>query len=263
MRIEDLDPPREIEGASGAILTSLETHGFEFPSPLFQSSRLAAYDELIQQLLDQGLAYRCACSRKEIEAAARRGTTGLIYPGNCREGLSTTVRPATSVRVYTDNSDTLFTDGLQGDQRCQLESASGDFLIRRGDGLTAYQLAVVADDHAQGITEVIRGIDLLDATFMQLHLQKLLNYSAIKYLHFPVVISNNGSKLSKQYCTPPITDRLAATNLHDALLCLRQNPPNELKSAPLHDIWAWATENWNLAPLVGVQSLPDRSMMTQ
>jgi glutamyl-Q tRNA(Asp) synthetase len=136
-------------------------------------------------------------------------------------------------------------------------------LIRRGDGLTAYQLAVVADDHDQGITEVVRGTDLLEATFMQLHLQKLLGYKEIKYLHFPVVNSINGSKLSKQNGALAISDQTAAVNLFQALQSLNQRPPNDLKSAPLIAIWAWATENWKLDALAGLQSLPDESMMVQ
>jgi glutamyl-Q tRNA(Asp) synthetase len=263
VRIDDIDPPREIEGATDAILAALDAHGFEFPAPLYQSSRLDAYDELIQQLLEQGLAYPCACSRKEIEALGQRGATGLIYPGTCRHGLSTTARAATSVRVYTDNNGISFTDGLQGPQHCQLESTSGDFLVRRGDGLTAYQLAVVADDHAQGVTEVVRGTDLLDATFMQLHLQKLAGFEAPKYLHFPVVVSDTGSKLSKQTGAPAIDNQLAATNLYQALESLGQSPATELKHLPINALWEWALENWSLEPLVGLTSLADRSMMMQ
>lgn len=263
VRVEDIDPPREVHGATDAILASLEAHGFDFDSPLYQSARLDFYDELIEQLLSDGAAYRCACSRKDIEAVARRGTEGLIYPGTCRPEKAGKPREGTSVRVLTSPDEACFTDLLQGQQCCALETEVGDFLVRRGDGLVAYQLAVVADDEAQGITEVVRGTDLLHATHMQRHLQVLLNYSSPNYLHFPIVKDETGTKLSKQSGAPEIDDKLAADNLYRALETLLQKPRKALKSAPIKDIWAWAVENWNLRPLRGLQSLPDGSMMVQ
>ncbi len=158
VRVEDIDPPREISGATESILRSLDAHGFEYPQPLYQSNRLDTYASITNQLLANGNAYCCSCSRKEIHATALHGQTGMIYPGTCRNGANTSLRPATSVRVQTTNKLLKFTDLLQGELHCNLEKDIGDFLIRRGDGLIAYQLAVIADDEAQQITEVVRGI---------------------------------------------------------------------------------------------------------
>ncbi|MDP6435973.1 MAG: tRNA glutamyl-Q(34) synthetase GluQRS [Gammaproteobacteria bacterium] len=263
VRVEDIDPPREVPGATTAILASLGAHGFEYPAPLYQSTRLDLYNQLIDELLEAGLAYRCACTRRKIEAVARRGTTGLIYPGTCRPGKANTARPGTSIRVFTGPDKACFTDELQGRQCCELETEVGDFLVRRGDGLVAYQLAVVADDHAQGITEVVRGTDLLDATHMQRHLQRLLGFQAPKYLHFPVVTDENGTKLSKQTGAAEINDKSASGNLFQALKSLQQRPHESLKTASTKDIWAWAVENWKLSALRGLQTLPDGSMMVQ
>ncbi|HJP04342.1 MAG: tRNA glutamyl-Q(34) synthetase GluQRS [Chromatiales bacterium] len=263
VRVEDIDPPREVPGATSAILASLDSHGFEYSTPLYQSTRLEFYDDLIEGLLDGGLAYRCVCTRRQIEAAARRGVSGFIYPGTCRPKMADTSQQGTSVRVYTSPDRTCFTDELQGRQCCELETEVGDFLVRRGDGLVAYQLAVVADDYAQGISEVVRGTDLLDATFMQTHLQHLLGYDSPKYLHFPVVTDENGTKLSKQSGAAEINDNSISANLYWALHSLRQHPQESLKTAPTRDIWNWAVENWDLNALRGLQTLPDGSMMMQ
>lgn len=263
VRIEDIDPTREIPGASNSILRSLDAHGFKFSSPLYQSTRLDTYAAIIDQLLANGNAYRCSCTRKEIRAVAQAGPTGAIYPGTCRSGADTQARPATSVRVRTTDDLLTFTDALQGKLHCRPETEIGDFLIRRGDGLVAYQLAVVVDDQEQQITEVARGTDLLDSTFMQIALQHLLGYSQPTYIHFPIAIGPSGSKLSKQTGARKINDNLASDNLFRALSFLRQKPEKALKTAPLKDLWGWAVENWNPSVLQGIRNLPDESMMTQ
>jgi glutamyl-Q tRNA(Asp) synthetase len=261
VRIEDIDPPREIPGATDAILRSLEAHGFPLGTPLFQSTRLDVYDGIIEQLLDEGAAYYCSCSRKEIRGHAPEGLAGPIYPGTCRHGADTTRRPAISVRMRTDNEELGFTDALQGPQSCHPESAIGDYLIRRGDGLVAYQLAVVADDAMQNISEVVRGTDLLTATFMQLSLQRALGYKDLNYLHFPVAISSDGKKLSKQTGAPAINDTQPSANLWQALNFLGQKPEKSLQTAPLKDIWVWAAENWDPFVLQGAQKAFDGSMI--
>jgi glutamyl-Q tRNA(Asp) synthetase len=256
VRIEDIDPTREIPGATDSILRSLEIHGFEYPQPVYQSARLEAYAAITEQLLDYGSAYRCSCSRKEIRATAMQGSAGMIYPGTCREAADTRVRPATSVRVRTTNELLKFTDRLQGELHCSPETDIGDFLIRRGDGLVAYQLAVVADDEAQQITEVVRGTDLLEATFMQIWLQRLLSYHQPAYMHFPVATGPDGQKLSKQTDAPEIDNNQASGNLFEALKWLDQAPEKSLKTAPIKDLWAWAEENWNPSVLRGTLSRP-------
>jgi glutamyl-Q tRNA(Asp) synthetase len=263
VRIEDIDPPREISGATDAILNSLEAHGFPIGTPLYQSTRLKIYDSIIEQLLDTGAAYHCSCSRKEIHSIAPEGLAGPIYPGRCRHGADTSNRPAISVRMRTTDAAVCFEDALQGSQRCLLESCIGDFLIRRGDGLVAYQLAVVVDDAAQQISEVVRGTDLLESTFMQLHLQRALGYKQLKYMHFPVAIGADNKKLSKQTGAPPVNDKQPAENLYKALEFLGQSPEKPLKTAQLKDIWNWAQENWEPLLLQGAQKRLDGSMMVQ
>ena len=256
VRIEDIDPTREIVGATDSILRSLEAHGFEYPQPVYQSSRLDAYAAITDQLLANGNAYYCSCSRKEIRATALQGKTGMIYPGTCRDGADTSTRPATSIRVQTTHDLLKFTDLLQGELHCHPETDIGDFLIRRGDGLVAYQLAVVADDEAQKITEVVRGTDLLEATFMQIWLQHLLNYHQPAYMHFPVATGTDGQKLSKQTNAPEVNNNKPSDNLFETLKWLNQAPEQSLKTAPVKDLWVWAEENWNPSALQGTRSRP-------
>jgi glutamyl-Q tRNA(Asp) synthetase len=256
VRIEDIDPTREIPGATDSILRSLDAHGFEYAQPTYQSDRLDTYAAITEQLLADGSAYRCSCSRKEIHAVATQGPTGVIYPGTCRNGADTSVRPATSIRVRTTSNPLTFTDALQGELSCNPETAIGDFLIRRGDGLVAYQLAVVADDEAQQITEVVRGTDLLESTFMQIWLQRLLDYRQPAYMHFPVATGADGQKLSKQTGAPEVNDNQASNNLFEALKWLGQQPENGLKTAPVKDLWGWAAKNWDPSVLRGTRSRP-------
>lgn len=263
VRIEDIDPTREIPGTADSILRSLDAHGFNYPRPLYQSTRLETYAAIIDELLANGSAYRCSCTRKEIRATAKSGPTGPIYPGTCRSGADTRARPATSVRVRTTDDILTFTDALQGELCCRPESEIGDYLIRRGDGLVAYQLAVVVDDQAQQITEVARGTDLLDPTFMQIGLQRLLGYPQPAYMHFPIATGPDGKKLSKQTGASKINDKHAPNNLFRALNFLRQSPEKDLETAPLKDLWAWAAENWDPLVLQSIRSQPDASMMTQ
>jgi len=263
VRVEDIDPPREIPGATDSILRSLDAHGFEFASPVYQSRQLATYDAVIDRLVQEDAAYLCSCSRKEIRATAREGIAGPVYAGTCRHGANTDVRPAVSVRVRTNDDVLSFDDALQGPQNCRLETDIGDFLIRRGDGLVAYQLAVVVDDAAQHITEVVRGTDLLEATFMQLWLQRQLGYKPLKYMHFPVALGADGQKLSKQTGAIGIDDRHSAENLCRTLDFLGQKPETGLRTAPLKDLWAWAAENWDPFVLQGAHKGRDGSMMMQ
>lgn len=255
VRIEDIDPTREQPGAATAILRSLEAHGFEFDSPLFQSTRLAEYDEIIAKLSAKDAAYSCSCSRKELRATATHGVTGPIYPGTCRLGAATESRPAISVRARTNNKLVEFTDGLQGTLSCCPETEIGDFLVRRGDGLVAYQLAVVVDDHHQNISHIVRGTDLLEPTFMQLCLQRLLRFPEPRYMHFPIATAADGSKLSKQTGAPPLDDSRASENLLAALQFLQQDLSNIDKSLKSNDILKIASKGWDAGMLKGVRRL--------
>jgi glutamyl-Q tRNA(Asp) synthetase len=206
VRIEDLDPPREVAGAGDEILRQLAACGLEPDEPVqLQSRRTDAYDQALRRLADAGLVYGCACSRKDVEAAvaARPGWPAGVYPGTCS---GTTVAPA-SVRAWrlrVPDATVSFVDRAVGPYAQSLAREVGDFVIRRADGLWAYQLAVVVDDADQRITDVVRGADLLDNTPRQIHLQRALGLPALRYLHVPVVVNERGEKLSKQTFAPPL-----------------------------------------------------------
>ncbi|RZV36525.1 MAG: tRNA glutamyl-Q(34) synthetase GluQRS, partial [Chromatiales bacterium] len=156
LRIEDIDPPREQPGATEAIIKALEICGFEWHADvIFQSSSHAEHEQALRSLLDQELAYPCGCSRRDL-ADVPRGPLGTIYPGTCRDGCD---KPETAIRLRTTDKPVEFVDGLQGRQSQNLETESGDFIVRRRDGLIAYHLAVVVSDALEGITEIVRGID--------------------------------------------------------------------------------------------------------
>ena len=246
LRVEDIDPPREQAGATDEILAALECYGFDWDGPVtYQSESREAHRAAIAALIEAGKAYPCGCSRRDL-ADAPRGALGIIYPGTCRSGCRAA---ETALRVLTDPADVVYEDRLQGLQTQRLEAESGDFIILRRDGLIAYQLAVVVDDHLQGITDVVRGIDLMDSTPRQLWLQQLLGYTAPQYCHIPVAVNDKGQKLSKSHGAKPLrTDRVAAT-LFTALQMLGQQPVAELRSASVREIWQWARDHWSLAVL--------------
>ena len=230
LRIEDLDPPREAPGAAQDIIHTLARFGFRHDGPIvFQSTRHDRYAAALQQLIDAGHAYPCACTRKEIADSALHGIEGPVYPGTCRDGLPPG-KEGRSWRVRTDG---------------ELERTVGDFVVKRADGQWAYQLAVVVDDAALGVTEVVRGADLVDSTPRQQHLQRLLGYPTPGYVHLPVVLDDNGRKLSKSLKTVPLDAGHEAAALHEALTFLGQQPPPELRDAASPDrVWDWAVAHW-------------------
>ena len=249
LRIEDIDPPREQPGATDLILKALEAYGFAWDGGvIFQGQSNEAHEAALSRLLEQGMAYPCGCSRKAL-ADAPRGPLGTIYPGTCRNGCDA---DETAIRIRTDDEPITFVDGLQGAQTQRLETESGDFVIRRRDGLIAYQLAVVVDDELEGITEVVRGIDIMESTQRQIWLQKLLGYRTPHYVHIPVITHPDGDKLSKLTGAPGIPTEGVREVLVASLQALRQEPPSELAASRLPDIWEWAVDHWNLDPLQGV-----------
>ena len=256
VRIEDLDPPREPPGSIGLILRALDVHGFEYSEPVYQSARLKRYQAVLDQLTDDGLTYPCSCSRKHLQATAPRGRTGIIYPGTCRNGLPDNSGPATAIRMRTNNRHSSFTDILQGQQSAHLESDIGDFLLRRGDGLFSYHLAVAVDDQEQQITEVVRGTDLMDSSFPQIGLIRALKFVPPSYMHIPVALNAQGKKLSKQNHAPPLDLESPEYNIYKALIFLKQNPPKELQRASLKQIWDWGQEHWRPQNLAGQLSGP-------
>jgi glutamyl-Q tRNA(Asp) synthetase len=253
LRIEDIDPPREQPGASDEILSALELYGFEWDgAATYQSASRTAHDAAIQQLVDAGKAYPCGCSRRDL-ADAPRGTLGIIYPGTCRDGCSSTEY---ALRVLTDDVPITFDDLLQGRQRQSLQAESGDFIILRRDGLIAYQLAVVVDDHLQEVTDVVRGIDLMDSTPRQIWLQQLLGYATPTYCHLPVAVNQQGQKLSKSHGAGGVDLQEPGGNLVLALELLGQHPPPDLKASDLADIWQWALESWDMSVLEQMTEIP-------
>lgn len=251
LRMEDVDAPRNVPGAAEAILTCLEAHGFAWDGPvLWQSTRLEAYQAALEQLLAEGKAYPCACSRKEIAAASSRPALdgGLLYPGSCRAGLPPGRSPR-AWRLQVDSERVSFEDRIQGRQSQDLARDVGDFVLFRADGQFAYQLAVVVDDAFQGINQVVRGADLLDSTPRQLFLQQQLGYSRPVYAHLPVATNGAGEKLSKQTRAPALEVARAAANLVEALRFLGQAPPDELARATVAEVWAWARSHWQFAAI--------------
>lgn len=248
LRIEDIDPPRSQPGATDAIIKALDSYGFEWHSDIiFQSSSHAEHEQALQSLLEQELAYPCGCSRRDL-ADVPRGPLGTIYPGTCREGCD---KRETSIRLRTTADPVSFIDGLQGPQTQNLEKESGDFVIRRRDGLIAYHLAVVVNDALEGITEIVRGIDLMDSTPRQIWVQQLLGFPTPNYLHIPVVTHPNGDKLSKLTGARPVPAHATPAALFGALLALQQSPPEALRHGPIDHIWQWAIENWDIQALRG------------
>lgn len=248
LRIEDIDPPREMPGADKLIIETLERYGFEWDGKvLYQSESMAEHLAAAKKLSERTLAYRCSCSRRDLSAAPR-SVLGSIYPGTCRAGCKA---GDTALRVLTNNQPIVFEDRLQGSQSNQLEAESGDFIIVRRDGLVAYHLAVVVDDSAQGITDIVRGVDLLPSTPRQVHLQTLLNLPTPRYAHIPVAENEDGSKLSKLTGAKAIPNEDAPRLLLLALEALHQGPPEALKRGTVTEIWTWAIEHWDPEKLVG------------
>lgn len=246
LRIEDIDPPREAPGAADAILRALERHGLHWDGPvMYQNTRRDAYEAALDRLRDAGWLYACTCTRSEIAASGRQGPFGTIYPGSCRNGPVQS-RPQRALRVRTHERPIRFTDRIQGVQTQRLLDEIGDFVVRRADGLFAYQLAVVIDDDSQGITEVVRGADLLSSTARQIHLQQALGLRTPDYAHLPVAVDERGEKLSKQTHAAPLDERQAAANLWKALAFLGQAPPRELRRSDPAEVLAWAADAWRL-----------------
>jgi len=258
IRIEDLDPPREVPGSAQDILDSLAQLGFEWTEPVVrQSGRLAAYALAADRLLQSGQAYECSCSRAEI--AADQATPGhgdeLHYPGWCRNGLRAPERPR-ALRLRVPDESVCFQDAIQGTISTNVAADVGDFVIRRRDRLFAYQLAVVVDDAAQAISHVVRGADLLSSTPRQILLQRALGLATPAYAHLPLVLDQDGVKLSKSAGAAAVEGRQAVAELWRALCLLRQNPPAHLRRGPKRTLWDWAIEHWTTVPLRGLRTAP-------
>jgi glutamyl-Q tRNA(Asp) synthetase len=256
VRMEDLDPPREAPGAAADILRTLESLGLRWDGAVLrQTERGGAYRAALAELERRGATYSCACTRSEIGDSALAGIDGsLVYPGTCRNGLPPG-RTARATRVRVDDAAIEFEDAVQGQMRQRLATDVGDFVLRRADGLFAYQLAVVVDDAAQGITDVVRGADLLDSAPRQIFLQRLLGVPTPRYLHLPVATNAVGDKLSKQTLAPPIDRTRPGAALLAALDFLGQRPDSRLVDALPADVLAVAISRWDRALIPRVRAV--------
>jgi glutamyl-Q tRNA(Asp) synthetase len=244
VRIEDVDVPRTVPGAAEDILRTLEAFGLHWDREVtWQSGRTALYEEALERLRAAGLVYRCRCSRKEVADAGLHGIEGAIYPGTCR-GLAIDASLCAAHRLRADGAPVAFEDRVQGRISQDIAREIGDFVLKRRDALHAYQLAVVVDDAAQGVTDVVRGADLLQSTPRQILLQRALGLPTPRYLHFPVATNARGQKLSKQTLAPALRAEEAGELLAAALAFLSQPPP---ASRLPREILAEAVRSWDPA----------------
>lgn len=258
VRMEDVDPPRVVPGAADAILRTLDAFGFEWDGPvMLQSARGEAYLEAMSVLRGKGRLYPCTCTRKQLGEAARRGIDGPVYPGICRS-LGQVVGPAAQrLRVPLERVE--FLDRQQGRIACDVADECGDYVLRRADGVFSYQLAVVVDDAAQGITHVVRGADLITSTPRQIVLQRALGLPTPVYMHVPVVLDGQGHKLSKQTLAAPIDGRAGLPLLQAALGFLGGKLEGEPDNLP--EFWRLAQLAWGKRRVVPVrgQRMPERA----
>jgi len=246
LRIEDIDPPREPAGAANAIVECLRAHRLHPDEPvLYQHTRSAAYDSALATLEAQGRLFRCSCTRRQLGPGGACG-------GRCANDRAAVAEP-TALRVrVTAEFDRFFADLIQGEQSLQQADAPRDFVVRRKDGLYAYQLAVVVDEAHQGITHVIRGIDLLPTTFQQRYLQQALGLPLPVYGHIPVITDTAGRKLSKQNRAPAADPATPLGNLQQLLTLLRQRLP---RAETPEELLRHAVKNWDREALRGMARL--------
>jgi glutamyl-Q tRNA(Asp) synthetase len=237
LRFDDLDTPRNVLGATTSILKTLETLGLHWDGVVdYQSLHLDEYHTVLENLLVDEKIYRCCCSRKHLTA---------IYAQTCRNQKIPANTPH-SLRIKTYSQNISFDDGLQGHISQNLAVQQGDFILKRRDNIVAYQFAVVIDDFRQNITHVVRGMDLLHETPKQIFLQHVLNLPTPRYVHVPILVNENGEKLSKQTLAAPVDLKAPNLILYELLQLLNQNPPPYLKTENVTEILKWAIENWQL-----------------
>lgn len=255
LRIDDIDSLRLVPGANDAIIKTLEFFGLEWDESIYyQSHNVEAYQDALSRLEQQNNIFRCICARKKLTTYRRQNPELPPYPGFCRKlDIDTSTPHAIRSRVYDINIE--FNDRLQGHISENPAVQHGDFIIKRRDNIFAYQLAVVVDDYRQGITEVVRGIDLLDSTIKQIHLQQLLLYPSPDYMHIPVIIDTRGDKLSKQTFADAVKHDNPGKTLVALLNYLKQKPPAELADYPVNDILNWAIQHWNPSNLKKIKRI--------
>ncbi|UJF19643.1 tRNA glutamyl-Q(34) synthetase GluQRS [Vibrio sp. SS-MA-C1-2] len=242
VRMEDLDPPREQPGAAADILSTLEKFGLHWDKTVvYQSQRHDLYQHYIDQWLASGEAYYCQCTRKQIKVFDG------YYPGTCRDKQLST--KDTAIRIKVKQPELSFNDLHYGRVAIPSRLAEEDFIIRRRDGLYAYNLAVVIDDIEQGVTEVVRGADLIEPTGRQITLYKILEHQPVNYLHLPLAVNSEGNKLSKQNHAPAISEHDPVEMLILALQFLGLSPPMELRYQTTEATLNWAVHHWDISQL--------------
>ena len=259
VRMEDLDPPREMPGAAAHILRTLEAFGFEWDGEVaYQSRRHHLYRAALQSLQQSGLAYPCYCSRKQWHAQARQGVDGFVYNGACARLAAPPPEAAGRVpawRLRVPDETIAFTDGIVGHYAQNLARDIGDFVLQRADGLWAYQLAVVADDAEQGITHIVRGQDLLVSTPRQIWLQRCLGFPTPHYAHLPLLTNAEGQKWSKQTLAPALDLQRKEALLRQVMGYLKL-PPAPAVDKP-QELLNWAVQHWQL------QAVPTRPIVAE
>jgi len=251
LRIENPDPLREQPGATDQILYTLDTYGLHWDGEvIYQNQRQDYYQHLLEKLIQQDLAYPCDCSRKQLKlrnALQHYDRHCLKHPPD--------KQAQTAIRARYTLENLCFNDRILGIQQAN-NCVQGDFIIFRRDGLFAYQLAVVADDHAQKINQVVRGADLLQETFAQIQLQQHLNLTSPDYAHIPLATTADGQKLSKQNLAPALENRNPAIELLQALRILNQELPPEPLSQTVESLLQWAISHWHIERVPAIQSIP-------
>lgn len=243
LRIEDVDTTRRVPGAADALLNALEGFGFEWDGDVvYQSRRTELYESALAVLAEKDLIYPCTCSRRQL--AQENPDTLRVYGGHCRH-CHLPVKEQHALRLRVEDRLIGFDDPVRGHYQQQLAQQCGDFIVKRKDGLFAYQLAVVVDDAVQGVTEVVRGVDLLDSTPRQIYLQQQLGYPQPDYLHLPLLVDAHGHKLGKSTGAAALDLSRPVLFLHSALKLLGQKPPEELARSSLSQLWQWAIEHWD------------------
>ncbi len=244
IRIEDVDVTRKVDGADTDILHTLEAFGFEWHGEIiYQSSQTEHYQQALDQLLSRFLVFPCLCTRKQLAE-----TNSSIYPGTCRNRLLPETKQH-ALRLRTKNKTICFDDAVMGKQSQNLEKQCGEFIIKRRDGLFAYQLAVVVDDALQNISEIVRGTDLLDSTPRQIYLQQLLGYTTPTYYHLPLAVDADGKKISKSDGATKVDVKNREKLICNVLDFLGQQPPADLSNSNINDIWSWAEEHWDICQI--------------
>jgi glutamyl-Q tRNA(Asp) synthetase len=238
LRIDDLDVPRNVVGAENEIKTALDAHGLHWDgSVIHQSARIDHYRQALQTLTRLELVYYCSCSRRQLKGYA-------VYPGTCRKQTQPSADSAIRIRVH--DAVVEFEDLIQGRQRDLLAESIGDFVVRRRDGLIAYQLATAVDDGARVIDSVVRGADLLDNTARQIYLMQLLGLNPPRYAHIPMLTHPDGSKLSKQTFAAPVDLQNTAANLIRTFEWLGMSPPADAHRWSCAELLGWGVEHWAL-----------------